>query len=603
MKGCAEGGPTREPPARLRDPLTTPPPTMTKEEEIKTAFTTFNKGMQTFLDDLNKKYGSTYPGISLLANQLRAFTSMDPARRMPAQMAYPMYAKYAKLIEERDVRIFTEHDIGDLKSRAGVDPRSFWLKADDRTKEAIWRATEDRWDELQDIHELCPFDHVQEVGMDEKKVVVPPADSKSDGKGNEEEQTAAQKIVSKKVIKSLKGLLGDSADSSNDSLQSLLSRIESGAEDAGSMAPPDPETLITLMNGFVSKVTGGGAGADDDDEDEDTLDEHGQPLSEKEIMARRASRTIEEIQRKNRLKHVVGTFFGVESLTRTTDPAILEAVRKEEDAEKERLKNPESTRNSGLCASANYKILALLERLTTLWGNIKSSKDGRILFPQLQIAFDGLLARFKAFPNDPIAVTQIGAWAVTNARAIKVRDDALFLKPTHPWLVEFKCDQLWKAMSPSSRETLWTLAARPIQLCAVHRRVDVAGLSDVTDLLDGFLGSQGLAYDSDGSQIKPKTLLDETLFHAASTGKLSRIQGLFNRMSNPADQGKTVSTIVSLLHSITNNGVDDDEEEVEEASSSSDALPSNSSALSSSVSPSISSSSIDPRDSLSKSSH
>jgi hypothetical protein len=575
---------------------------MTKEDEIKAAFTTFNKGMQTFLDDLNKKFGSTYPGINLLANQLRAFTSMDTARRMPAQMAYPMYAKYAKLIEERDVRIFTEHDIGDLKSRAGVDPRAFWLKADDRTKEAIWRATEDHWDALQDIHELCPF--AQEGGlMDEKKVAVPPVDSKA----NEEEQTAAQKIVSKKVIKSLKGLLGDSADSSNDSLQSLLSRIESGAEDAASMAPPDPETLITLMNGFVSKVTGNG-GAADDDEDEDTVDEQGQPLSEKEIMARRASRTIEEIQRKNRLKHVVGTFFGVESLTRTTDPAILEAVRKEEDAEKERLKNPESTRNSGLCASANYKILALLERLTTLWGNIKSSKDGRILFPQLQIAFDGLLDRFKVFPNDPIAVTQIGAWAVTNARAIKVRDDSLFLKPTHPWLVEFKSDQLWKAMSPSSRETLWTLAARPIQLCAVHRRLDAAGLSDVTDLLDGFLGSQGLAYDSDGSQIKPKTLLDETLFHAASTGKLSRIQALFSRMSNPADQGKTVSTIVSLLHSITNNGVDEDEEEGDVevvAVPSSSALPSNSSALSSSISPSISSPSpsVDPRDSLSKSSN
>jgi len=126
------------------------------EKTVRLAYKAFNDRLILFIGDLEKSYRK-YPGLGVLKKQIEAFTRLDPARRMPAQRAWPLFAKHQKLIEGRDEKVFTEYDLADLKNRAGLDTRVMWRESSAVNKEAMWQAMEELLEDLLDINDVAPM--------------------------------------------------------------------------------------------------------------------------------------------------------------------------------------------------------------------------------------------------------------------------------------------------------------------------------------------------------------------------------------------------------------------------------------------------------------
>ena len=534
--------------------------------ELKAAYREFNDRMKTFIGDLVKVYGKTYPGLTQLGEQIAAFTCLDPSRMMLAHKAWPMFSKARVLIERRDESVFTKHDVAGLKARAGVDTKVIWAKASPTSREAMWRAVEDMCDRLDDINDLRRLPEQDEADDDDQPPILVPisasasaaaasapkksspetigagaaapsaattttTDRKMGDDKKERRQKKSMKLA-QEMMSTLKHFAGDDDDGDYDSVMKKLSE-----SDGSEPTEKDQEMVTRLLTNFVNKLAPGGG------EDDDAELEH---LPERARQAEKARRQVESVQKRLRMRHAIGKLTQIESLQKTTDPSILQRDAQEAAAEKDRLEHPEKVQANKLSAHFNYKVCVLLQKMHAKRGNLKSKVDGRILFPAINTSFAELLRRFKENPASRGVIEPVGAFIAKNRKKLVRRDDRVFSHPTHPFLVDFNSADLWATFKPHEREAFWDLVAHPISLATIDHDLHTGDLADVAEIVDDILAGSGVAYDTDPKNVNGKEMVMSAIEKGVAPAKLARIHKLFARMSNDPDQ-KTIHSIHKLM--------------------------------------------------------
>jgi hypothetical protein len=512
--------------------------------------------MKLFIGDLVKVYGRDYPGLEKLGQQIAAFTLLDPARMMLAQKAWPMFSRARNLIERRDEAVFTKHDLAGLKSRANLDTAVIWAKASAKSREAMWRSVEDLCDCLDEINDIRPIAAAAAgAGGEDDADDEPAAQKKSSelaapssagasgtgkpaktakggkkGKGGKKSQELAHEMMS-----TLKHMVADDEGGMNDDFEAVMKKL--GDSDGAEPTEKDQEMMTRLLSNFVNKIAPGGG--DDDDADLERL-------PEKERQAEKARRTIESIQKRNRIKHAIGKLTQIESLQKTSDPSILQREAQEAAAEKDRLDNPEKVQENRLSAHFNYKLCLLLQKLHLVRGNVRSKKDGRIVFPAIKSSFAELLRLFKENPASRAIIEPVGEFIAKHRKKLNRRDDKIFLEPSHTFLVGFDTASLWATFKPDEREAFWDLVAHPISLATIDHDLHTGDLADVAEIVDDILAGSGIAYDTDPKNVNGKEMVMSAIEKGVAPGKLARIHKLFARMSSDPDQ-KTMRSIHKLM--------------------------------------------------------
>jgi hypothetical protein len=558
------------------------------QDRINHLYNVFNENVKEFLQFFCAKYGKVYPKINSKMDQFMMIYNLSQCTPIPAMMTWPMYKSHETTIqsiadiqdetlrEQKLNELFTTYDVGDVKESFGIDPKQFWTSCDGSTREKIWDFTLRNLDALLDINDVRPFDG-------EKKKIVPTTvnsnslvtekksnlsikNDKKDDKTDEtdkEEQRRQQEITN-----SLKETLSQVVGQERSSEMSKLFDEATVQNQDGKMGM-DPEKMTSLFSGMISQLSrithqGDESDEEDDEDDNDNENENGEEensqknkavkkgmMSDHDAQRRKVRRQLARTKTDNKIKHIVSQMMGSSELE-TTDQSILEEFRRETEAEESRAKNPSLGRESGVAASCNFKLLELLNRLYEVRGTQTFKSDNtRPLFPQIKQAYDTLLQHFKENPNYDPVVSEIGKWAVEHEAIIKSKHrtgDDVFTLASHPWLNEFKAPLLWRTFDQESRFSLWMLAERPLQLAAVHYRLSNNGMDDIRDLIDGFLKSGGIGYDSAPSRKKAKKLMMDSLMRCAVGPKKQKMQAFLSRMGNPKDNA--LSNMMGLIKTI-----------------------------------------------------
>jgi hypothetical protein len=527
--------------------------------ELKDAYRSFNDRLKMFVSDLVDAYGRDFSGLAPLGKQIQAFTITDPSRMMPAHKAWPMFARARALIEKRDESVFTKHDLANLKALANVDTKVMWSKSTPKSREALWRAMEDLLDRLDEINDIRPIsnddddeDHAPPAfrsgsgsaaaaaassSLGDQKKSPNLADS-SAAKQEGSERKSRRKVKSQKLahdmMNTLKHMVGDDEGSLSEDFESVMKKLSDS--DGSEPTDKDQELMTRLLSNFVNKIAPG-AGEEDAELD---------AMPEKERQAEKARRTIESIQKRNRIKRAIGLLTQNEQLAKTTDPSQLQREADEAAAEKDRQEHPEKVQDMRLSAHFNYKAFLLLLKLKEKRGAVRSKKDGRILFPSIDEAYLSLKRVFVENPASRDIIESVGAFIAKNRKKLKRRDDDLFLKPTHPWLIAFNAPAIWATFKPDERDAFWDVVSHPISLATIDYDLHTGDLSDVSDIIDDILAASGVTYDTKPGEINQNELASSAFEKGVTPAKIERIKRVFTRLSNDPDQ-RTMRSIHKLM--------------------------------------------------------
>jgi len=252
------------------------------------------------------------------------------------------------------------------------------------------------------------------------------------------------------------------------------------------------------------------------------------------------------------LKRAIGKLTGIDALKGGSDPAIQEEDRREAAAEMERAKNPEQFTDSKMTSHFNSKLLKILDKLNQVRGKIRTkSEKTKLAFPKLSELFDKFKAHLSltiANRASEVAIKPIGKWVDENWLALLRHDDNVFLKTTHPLLLEMKAPTMWATFKPHERQNFWVMIAHPIKLATIHFELCGAGdgLEDIADIVNDLLAAGGMTVDRD-HQISPKKLISKAIERGCTPLKLNKIQKLFGRMQhNP----KLLERIARLMRKL-----------------------------------------------------
>jgi hypothetical protein len=560
---------------------------MSQAVALKSAYRRFNDRMKTFMTDIEGVYGHLSKSLGDTKRQMDVFLRTDPARMRIAHLAWPLFNKHRSLIDNRDVDAFFKYDLTGLESKGKLDIKSLWGKASDITKEAMWRAAEDLLDLLDEINKLRPIpldddDDSDPDALAQKKNrsaakagmktihwhealddLVPLSslptveeDTEDDHDDHDDGTPAApkaapvesahqQQLSMRALMTNLKDIIGGDDPSVDDDFEALMSKLTTapdGADgaDESKTTPQDQETMTRILHHFIDKISPAALGGDD---------EELEGKSEKEKESEMARRAMEEIRLKNELKYAIGKLTDIESLQQTNDPEILENEKQELAAETERMNNPEKNREYTITSHFNHKLLLFLNKMHNVRGQLKSKKDGRILFPGIKNAFAQLLKMFKENPATEAVIKPVGTWVVEHKQQLLDRDDRLFLEPNHPFLVEMNAAALWSTFKPHERVNFWTIVGHPLQLATIFHHLDNDDLRDIADIVNDLLAAGKIAYDRDPSTLNGKQVITKAIKRGCTTNKIAKIKGLFGKMQKEKD-GKTLKGLARLMQDV-----------------------------------------------------
>ena len=239
----------------------------------------------------------------------------------------------------------------------------------------------------------------------------------------------------------------------------------------------------------------------------------------------------------------------IESLQKTSDPVILEMEEKAAAAELDRAQHPEKNQEYTIQAHFNHKLLLILNKLHKARGDLKSTRDARLLFPCIKSSFADLLQLFKKDKSDDSVIKPVGQWVVENRARLLARDDDLFLRPSHPFLVKMESAALWSTLRPHERVNFWGLIGHPLQLSTIFHHLDQNGLGDIADIVNDILGAGKLAYDRDPQTLNHKQVITSAVREGCTPLKMGKIKKLFERMKNEKDQ-KTLKSLANLMKDV-----------------------------------------------------
>lgn len=550
--------------------------------------------------DMEGVYGHMSEPLVDSKRKLDLFLRTDPARMRVAHLAWPHFNKHRALIEGRNAEAFFKYDLLGLQAKGKLDIKSLWAKASANTIEALWRAAEDLLELLDVIHKIRPIPNdeddsdpdaaIQKKNRNDRGLVsgesytlfwydvlddlVPMSmlstvdeqddDDKNDDDDAVEKKSAASSSSTKKkstsgsnkataaaaagagpaewtkaLMTNLKDIIGGDDPSVDDDFEALMSKLTTEPED-GKTTTQDQETMTRILHHFIDKISPMSMGDDEELEGK----------SEKEKESEMARRAMEEIRLKNELKYAIGKLTDIESLQQTNDPEILENERVEVAAEAERMQNPEKNREYTITSHFNHKLLLFLNKMHNVRGQLKSKKDGRILFPGIKNAFMQLLTLFKENPATEAVIKPVGDWVVAHKQQLLDRDDRLFLEPDQPYLAtDLNSAALWSTFKPHERVNFWTIVGHPLQLATIFHHLDNDDLRDIADIVNDLLAAGKIAYDRDPNSLNGKQVITKAIKRGCTTHKITKIRGLFEKMQKEKD-AKTLKRLATLMQDV-----------------------------------------------------
>jgi hypothetical protein len=522
-------------------------------ERLEKAYQEWNTRVKEFIQDMAGVFGRQPGGAGLLVLQKKVETYCGlagGARQQLANQAWPVFNEHRDLIAKRNTDVFFKHDVGGLKAEAKLDVEGLWAKASVRSREAMWNAIEDLLDLLDEINTIRPIPVETAEGGDDansakKKGATQPKYTHWLEVLNSTASASGADEFARKMMTELQKMIGGEDDPElQQDFEQMMSKINSGSADDATPTVQDQEVVSRILGHFIDKIAPGAAGGRSEVEEEKLA-----RMTDAERKAEEARRQLQAIQGRKELTYALAKLTQVESLQKTTDPTILDAARMEAEAEQERAKNPARSREFTITAHFNHKLLLFLNKLLAVRGNLKSKKDGSIVFPGIRDALTKLLAMFKENPGTEVVIRPIGEWVVAHKDQLLLRDDQLFLQPDHPFLVEFQAPKLWSTFRPHEKVNFWGLIGHPLQMATIFHHLDSDELRDIADIINELLEASQVSYKTDPGKLDSRKVITDSIVKGTAPLKLAKIRRLFDRMTKEPG-GNTLRSLAKLLQDV-----------------------------------------------------
>jgi hypothetical protein len=499
----------------------------------------------------NKPVKSAFDAASLVIKG-------NPDSFIPASRAKPLFLKFQKQIEARDEKLFTQKN--EFTEMLDIDMAQMWKDIDHETH---WSWIEDQLDVLMDWNDY------QEKKKSTNELAI--SDSKSKPKSKPQANVISTSPETEKEVQTfgtktldkMSTLLKQSKSpfyKDFHSLQDNIAKMATSAKDQKDVKTDPKESPMEFALNLVNSL------AEDDETEDETLKPEWQTLSEKEKEARLAAQNIQKMKRISKLKYLVGNALDIESLKEIRDPSLLSEIRKEAEEQKKLDQDKKLMDPYSLSTHVNFSLIVFVEWMLTERGHAVSTKTGKPFFPELKEAYDYLLEKFKEQKSRTDIPDLLGAWVKSNAELLSKKKEELFTETEtmHPVLKWIQAPLLWKTFDRDSKDIFWSKAQRLLQLTKIYFGLKDLNFAEATDVINRFLTTSKVSYDSPASSIQPRKLFQNLLLQA---GLGNNLELLSSKIKDEKDMKEMMSKVSSLLDGLIDSSSEngkDDEDDVED---------------------------------------